>query len=285
MNGLAERRRYFAEEIQVVSNITSPAVVSALASIPRERYLPPGPWTIRGEADFQAPPRLTADADPRHVYHNVAVAIDAQRMLFNGAPGLLAMAIDALDLQAGDRVMHLGTGLGYYTAVMADCVGPTGRVLGVEVDVALARGAAANLLDMPWVEVRRGDGSEPLAETFDAILINAGVTHPLASWLDALAQGGRMILPLTATLGGMATIGKGPLMLATRTDDAARLAARMAGFVAIYSGVGLRDEAINARLGQALARSPFAPIKTLRRDPHEATSRCWLHGDEWCWSE
>jgi protein-L-isoaspartate(D-aspartate) O-methyltransferase len=94
-----------------------------------------------------------------------------------------------------------------------------------------------------------------------------------------------MILPLTATLGGMATIGKGPLMLATRTDDAARLAARMAGFVAIYSGVGLRDEAINARLGQALARSPFAPIKTLRRDPHEATSRCWLHGDKWCWSE
>ncbi len=139
MTDLTAQRRFFAEEIQVASNLQSAALVDALAAVPRERFLPPGPWTIRGEADFQSPPRLTPGADPRHVYHNVAIAIDPARVLFNGAPGLLALAIDALKLKPGDRVLHLGTGLGYYTAIMAHCVGPTGRVLGLDVDSVAGR--------------------------------------------------------------------------------------------------------------------------------------------------
>jgi protein-L-isoaspartate(D-aspartate) O-methyltransferase len=279
MIDLSTQRRFFAEEIQVTSNLKSAAVVEALASVARERFLPPGPWTIRGEADFQSPPRQTADADPRHVYHNVAVAIDPGRMLFNGAPGLLAMAIDTLMLKPGDRVLHLGTGLGYYTAVIAACVGSTGRVLGIEVDAALAASARDNLASMPWVEVRQGDGLglDAGAESFDAMLINAGVTHPQPAWLDALAPGGRMILPLTATMPGMATIGKGLLLLLTRTDDPGAFSARIAGFVAIYSALGLRDEATNAALGQAMMKHPFPPIRTLRRDTHEASATCWLH--------
>jgi protein-L-isoaspartate(D-aspartate) O-methyltransferase len=284
MTDLSAQRRFFAEEIQVVSNLKSPAVVEALASVARERFLPPGPWTIRGEGDFQAPARQTADADPRHLYHNVAVAIDAARMLFNGAPGLIAMVIDTLALKPGDRVLHLGTGLGYYTAIIAACVGSTGRVLGLEVDEALAAGARRNLASMPWVEVRHGDGLglDPRAESFDAMLINAGVTHPQPAWLDALAPGGRMILPLTATMPGMGTIGKGPLLLLTRTDDPNVLSARIAGFVAIYSAIGLRDDALNGAVGQALAKNPFAPIKALRRDAHEASATCWLHAPGLC---
>jgi protein-L-isoaspartate(D-aspartate) O-methyltransferase len=284
MTDLTTQRRFFAEEIEVVSNVTSPAVVLALASVAREQFLPPGPWTIRGEADFQAPPRQTADADPRHVYHNVAVAIDPARMLFNGAPGLLAMAIDTLALKTGDHVLHLGTGLGYYTAVIAACVGSTGRVLGIEVDADLAAGAGRNLASIPWVEVREGAGLgvDPRAESFDAMLINAGVTHPQPAWLDALAPGGRMILPLTAAMPGMGTIGKGLMLLLTRTDDPRVLTARIAGFVAIYSAIGLRDDAANAALGQAMMKNPFPAIKALRRDAHEVSATCWLHTPGGC---
>ena len=53
----------------MVANIRSASVVEALATVPREQFLPPGPWTVRSEADFGAPPRQTDDADPRHVYH------------------------------------------------------------------------------------------------------------------------------------------------------------------------------------------------------------------------
>lgn len=283
MNELALQRRFFAEEIQITANLRSAAIVDALAHVAREQFLPDGPWTIRGEGDFQAPPRRTADANPRHVYHNVAVAIDPDRTLFNGAPGVLAMAIDALALNAGDRVLHVGTGLGYYTALAAHCVGASGRVLGIEVDGDLARRAAANLAIYPWVEVREGDGREALLEPFDAILVNAGVTHPLAWWLDALVPGGRLILPLTVTTPGMATIGKGPLVLLTRRDDE-RFDARVAGFVAIYNAIGIRDDDRNARIGQAMAKGPFAPLKSLRRDAHAPDDSCWVHGADCCFS-
>ena len=155
------QRRSFAEEIQAVANLTAPAVIDALATVPRERFLPPGPWTVRGEADVQAPPRQTPDADPRHVHHNVAVAIDASRLLFNGAPSVVAMAIDALRPKVGDRVLHIGAGLGYYTALLAHCVGASGRVVAIEVDPGLADRARQNLIDMPWVEVRNGDAGVP----------------------------------------------------------------------------------------------------------------------------
>lgn len=286
MSDLALQRRFFAEEVQITSNIKSAALVEALATVARERFLPPGPWTIRGEADFQSGPRQTPDADPRHVYHNLAIAIDPARMLFNGSPGLIALAIDSLGIKAGDCVLHIGTGNGYYTAIIAEVVGPNARVVGVEVDAALAAFASRQLDSTPWVEIRHADGSGPLGETFDAILINAGVTHPLATWLDGLAPGGRMILPLTAAMPGppgpMSAIGKGLLLLITRADDSDHFAVRPVTFVAIYSALGVRDGALNADIGKALMKHPFPPVRTLRRDAHEKGPACWLHGDGFC---
>ena len=157
-------------------------------------------------------------------------------------------------------------------------------MLGVEVDRDLAAGAGENLRDMDWVEIRHGDASEPFAETFDAILVNAGVTHPLNTWLDALSRRGRMIVPITATFGPVSTIGKGPMLLVAATPDRERFAVRPAGFVAIYSAFGLRDDTMNASIGQALIRMPFAPIKSLRRDAHDADETCWVHGPGVCLS-
>lgn len=279
---LNTRRRFYAEEIEATANLRSAALVEALATIPRERFLPPGPWAVRGEADFQAPMRHTRDADPKHVYHNLAVAIDSSRMLFNGAPGLLTMTIEALGIGSGARVLHLGTGPGYYTAILGHLVGETGRVLGVEVDATLAASARENLASMPWIEIRQEDGTAPLNEQFDAILINAGVTHPQPAWLDALAPRGRLIVPLTATSSAMGPIGKGLLVLITATDDPRRFDARTVTFVAIYSALSLRDDALNQEIGQALAKSPFVPLAGLRTDPHDRVDGCWLHTPQFC---
>ena len=214
---LEMRRRFYAEEIAAMANIRNTAIVEALATVPRERFLPPGPWTVRSEADFFSPPRQTCDADPARVYHNYALAIDESRQLFNGVPGLLSMLIDRLELKPGDRALHIGTATGYYTAIIAHCVGPTGRVLAFEVDETLAAQARANLAATPWVDVRHADASAAIDEPLNAILVNAGVTHPLDGWLDGLAEGGRIVLPLTVTM--KAPIGKGLVVLATRTAD------------------------------------------------------------------
>src|SRR5581483_8084116 len=103
---------------------------------------------------------------------------------------------------------------------------------------------------MPWVEVRHDDGRGELGERFDAILINAGVTHPLEAWLDAMAERARMILPLTVAMS--AQIGKGLLVLLTRSPESPSPAAKAVTFLAIYNALKVRDESIARELGAAL---------------------------------
>jgi protein-L-isoaspartate(D-aspartate) O-methyltransferase len=280
---LETRRRFYAEEVAMVANLRSPALVEALATVPREQFVPPGPWTVRGETDFGGPARQTPDDDPKHVYHNIVVAIDPARQLFNGAPSLLGSAIDALGLEAGHRALHIGTGMGYYTALIAQCVGQSGMVLGIEVDPALAAATSHNLASMPWAHAAEGDGRGPFPEPFDAILVNAGVTHPLDAWLDALKPGGRIIMPITATSPQMGPISKGFMVLATRQAEG-DLTVRTVGFVAIYAAIGIRDDAMNAALGRAMMKGPFMPAKRLRRDAHEPSASCWAHGPTSCFS-
>lgn len=284
MTDINVRRRFFAEEIEAIANLRSARLVEALSIVPREKFLRPGPWLVKSEADFAAPPRQTPDDDPRHVCHNLVVAIDPARQLYNGTPSLLTMAIDALAVVPGARALHVGAGLGFYTALLAHCVGDTGRVIAIEVDETLAREARANLTAMPWVDVRHDDASNRAPGTFDAILVNAGVTHPLGWWLDALAPGGRMVLPLTSAMKAMGpTIGKGLLTLITKRDEAT-FDVRAVTFVAIYSAVGIRDETVGEELGKAMARMPFPPLKRLRRDTHERVDACWLHTADCCFS-
>jgi protein-L-isoaspartate(D-aspartate) O-methyltransferase len=133
---------------------------------------------------------------------------------------------------------------------------------------------------MPWVDLQHADGTGPLDESFDAILVNAGVTHPRDAWLDALSEGGRIVMPLTASMAG--NIGKGLMVLATRTASTDVFDARLLTLVAIFSAIGLRDAALNAELAHALAKRPFGPIARLRRDPHDRSDSCWFHTAAFC---
>lgn len=282
------RRRFFAEELEAVCRLRSPALVDALATVPRERFLPAGPWTVLVDVPAFLGAGIhtsrTPDADPARVCHNIGIAIDATRQLFNGHPGTIAPWIDALDLRPGARVMHVGCGLGYYTAIAAHIVGPSGRVVAYEVDRALADAARTNLSGHPWVEVRAGDASEELDSDFDAILVNAGLTHPPDAWLESMAPGARAVLPITGTLAAMGSqIGKG-LVVQIAKQSASEFPARVIGFVAIYTAAGLRDAALNDQLGKALMAGPmrWQAITRLRRDSHQASESCWLHGPTFC---
>ena len=286
------RRRFFAEELEAVCRLRTPALVDAFARVKRDEFLPPGPWTVlsdSGESYMMGAAvrtRVTPDADPARVHHNIAVAIDPERQLFNGQPATLGAWIDALGLSPGSRVLHVGAGLGYYTAVMGECVGPAGRVLAYEVDAALAGEAVRRLASRSWIELRHGDASGLLDGSFDAILVNAGVTHPLASWLDALAPGGRMMLPLTAVMPGVgSTLGKGLAILVTR-HAGDTFAARVIAVVAVYSALGIRDPGMDERIGKALMAGParWMAVSRLRRDAHAPDASCWLHGPSCCLS-
>ena len=82
--------------------------------------------------------------DPRDLYHNVVVVLDRAKDINNGQPSALASWIHALALRPGDRAFHLGCGVGYYTAIIAEVVGPSGSVLALELQSDLAARAKEN---------------------------------------------------------------------------------------------------------------------------------------------
>jgi protein-L-isoaspartate(D-aspartate) O-methyltransferase len=204
--------------------------------------------------------------------------------LFNGAPGLVAICIDALALHAGDRVLHIGCGLGYYSAIMAHCVGSEGSVVAVEVDEDLAADARASLAPFGGVDVRHGSGIDVHGGPYDAILVSAGMTHPHEAWLAALKPGGRLILPLTFVTEQMGTIGKGVITLLTSNADGKIFDARVLTMTAIYSAIGLRNAALNERLHETFMRGWWPTFNKMRRDRHELSTSCWLHTDTFCFT-
>ena|SRR5918911_57731 len=288
---LEEIRQYYAEEISAVANIQTEALVKAFAKVPREHFLGAGPWQIANPESWIAMAtqnakaagnyRTTPDDDPRHLYHNILIAIDAERLLNNGQPSSLAMWIDALELHGGESVVHVGCGVGYYTAIIAEVVGESGHVTGVEIDAELAERARRNLAYLNQVEVVEASGAEFDPGPADAIFVNAGATHPQDIWLDSLKPGGRLILPLTVARDE--TTGGGGFMLKVKREEKG-YAARFISPVAIYSCAGARDVELNQKLREAMARGTFMTVQSLRRELHEASDTCWLHGERFCLS-
>lgn len=279
MNELDEIRHYYAEELRAAANLQSEALVRAFAKVPREHFLGPGPWQVHtpySESDW-----TTKDADPRQLYHNLLVAIDAERRLNNGYPSFLAFLIEQLELKEGDHVVHVGCGPGYYTAVMAEVVGPTGQVTAMEIDSQLAGRAQSNLSYLPQVKIIEGDGGEEDPGPCDAILVNAGATHPRSIWLDSLRAGGQLILPLTATDDEGGTVGR--VFKVTRQD--AGLAACFICRVGIFPCSGARDADLNEQLKETFKRDDLISVQSLRREPHQPADSCWLHGRDFCLSK
>ncbi len=283
MASLEDCRRFYAEEIRFAANLHTPALAEAFARVPRENFLGPPPWNVgspEGRALSLAGMKggeYVTTSDPRDLYHNLVVVVDEAANLNNGQPSALARWIDALELKAGDRAFHLGSGVGYYTAIMAETVGQFGSIVASEVRPDLAARAEQNLAAWPQVTVHAGDGAIIDPGECDAMLINAGVTHPQSLWLDRLRPGGRIVLPLTVSAGA-GSHGQGVMTLITR--ESTGYSARIVTFVAIYSCTSIRDPAREALLMKALTSRTFLKMKSIRRDAHEATETCLVHGSD-----
>jgi protein-L-isoaspartate(D-aspartate) O-methyltransferase len=151
------------------------------------------------------------NADPRHVYHDVLIALDEERGINNGLPSLWAFLFDQVQIAAGEVILHLGCGTGYYTSVAAELTGTTGSVLAVEIDPILAERARIALSGWGQVRVSNVDGAQTAFDPVDVIIVSAGATHPLPSWLNALRPRGRLPFPMTT-----ARRGPGAMLLVTR---------------------------------------------------------------------
>ena len=268
-------RLSYAEELRFTAHVRSAALRAAFAAVPRERFVGAGPWRVRSPMDLSGY-WTTTDADPRAVYHDILIALDESRQINNGQPSLWAFLLDQLDIAAGEQVLHLGCGTGYYTAVMAELVGPRGTVTAIEIDTGLAEKARIALEPWSYITVSNADGSNLSFEPADLIVASAGATHPLTSWLDALKPSGRLLFPMTANR-------RGGMLLVTREVEES-FAAHFLCQVGFIDFSGARDPATSRRLATALARDRGEEIQSLRRDSHAKDRTCWLHGKGWCLS-
>ena len=266
-------RRFYAAELCRRNGISSPAILAAFASVPRERFVGPGPWAIQSSGTSW----FTSDSDPTHVYRDALIVLDETKRLNNGQPSLWAIHLDRLHVRAGDRILHLGCGTGYYTAIIAELIGPQGKVTAMEIEEGLAARARIALEPWPQVNVIHADGSRGPFEPADVIVVSAGITHPLPAWLAAIKPSGELLFPLTST--------RGPGTMAHLIRASAdHFAATLQGSVFFVDFSGARDPDVASELAQALRRDEGAGVRSLRCDVHAQDKSCWLHGNGWCFS-
>ena len=266
-------RRIYAEELRFLTQMSSSALFAAFATVPRERFVGPGPWRILGMDTFQT----SEDTDPRRVYQNTLIALDEGKGINNGQPSMWALYFDQLGVKPGDHVLHLGCGTGYYTAILAELAGHDGKLTAIEIDETLAERARVALELWPQVTVIHKDGSVGPFELADVIVVSAGATHPVPSWLAALKPGGRLLFPLAPAKGPGAMA-----LLIRRSED--RFAARLSFGTYFIAFSGACDPEVGRQLAEALHRDRGAVVKSLRCDSHQKDETCWLHSEDWCFS-
>jgi protein-L-isoaspartate(D-aspartate) O-methyltransferase len=199
---LDRARAFYARLASARGGALRHALEAAFARVPRERFLGPPPWYAVTEVGYVTVPH----DDASYVYQDVLFALDRAKGINNGEPSLHGQLIGVLAPRNGDLVLHIGCGTGYYTAILAELVGPSGRVIAYEVDPDLAERAAEYLKEWPNVKVEGSSGTLPGLPAANAIYVNAGATRPLAEWLDALLDGGRLVFPLVTEDGWGATL-------------------------------------------------------------------------------
>lgn len=175
MSDLTAARHTMVESQLRARGIADPRVLEAMLRVPREEFVPE---TYR-----------------RHAYDDSPLPIGNGQTI--SQPYVVAVMLEALQLRGTEKVLEIGTGSGYVTALLAELAG---EVFSIERHAALAESARQVLLRLGYSNVRviTGDGTQGLPDIapFDAILVSAAALVIPSALLEQLAEGGRMIIPV-----------------------------------------------------------------------------------------
>jgi protein-L-isoaspartate(D-aspartate) O-methyltransferase len=174
---LSEMRQRMVESQLRARGIGDEHVLSAMARVPRHEF---------------APPRYR---DQAYEDHPLPIA-QGQTI---SQPFIVALMLEALHLSASDKVLEIGTGSGYLTALLAEL---TAEVISIERHAVLADQARAVISQLGYKNVRiiTGDGSRGYASyaPYDVIVVSAAAAELPHELVAQLAEGGRMIIPVGA---------------------------------------------------------------------------------------
>ena len=159
------------------------AVTAAFAAHPRVAFLPE---RHRRRADHDG---------PLEIGHGQT----------NSQPRTVEDMLRLLEVSPGHRILDVGSGSGWTTALLAELTGPTGEVVGVELEPTLVAFGSANLAraERPWARIEAavpGQLGRPAGAPYDRILVSAQPDTLPTELVDQLAPDGRMVIPVHGTL-------------------------------------------------------------------------------------
>ncbi|MER5938651.1 methyltransferase, FxLD system [Streptomyces sp. NPDC001928] len=180
----AERlRNALVDQLRADGHARTPAVETALRTVPRHVFVPAASLE---DAYANAPVHIKYDTD------GTSISCASQ-------PGVVALMLDQLDAQPGERILELGAGTGYNAGLLAHLVGENGHVTTLDVDDDLVEGARAHLAaaGITNAEAVTRDGALGYAEAapYDRIIATVGAHGVPHAWLQQLAPGGRLLVP------------------------------------------------------------------------------------------
>jgi protein-L-isoaspartate(D-aspartate) O-methyltransferase len=175
MSEFSTARRRMVESQIAARGVTDAEVLRAMGRVPRQRFVD--------------------DALRDRAYGDNALPIGHGQTI--SQPYMVALMTEALRLSGGEKVLEIGTGSGYQTAILAEIAD---RVFSIERVAPLYRRARELLDQLGYhrVVLRHGDGTLGWRDQapFDAIIVTAGAPHVPAELRGQLAEGGRLVIPV-----------------------------------------------------------------------------------------
>jgi len=180
----AEQLRNTMVDAIVATRPTSPAVEAAMRAVPRHQFVPRAPIE-------------DAYADEAVITKRSS---DGTALSCASVPSLVAVMLDQLEVQPGQRILEIGAGTGYNAALLAHLTGPDGQVTTVDIDADLTTQARRNLdaTGHRHVQVATRDGAlgDITHAPYDRIIVTVGAWDLPAAWWQQLTPGGRLVVPL-----------------------------------------------------------------------------------------